>query len=226
MHKLLKCYTFVLTLIFWLFWTVMYTICGQKHCGSSMNWWELVANCNTALIWTIWRNYYHSCSNKIWEKDACLVVAHMLHIENFSLYPADCGTKLTSHKLWVTLNKCRYIQRVQLEKILDAFHFSMLFLFAYFNFMISLCWHLQVKTRTANDNSAYGSHVMQFGDIGLNKENLYMYMGTNPANDNYTFVDDNTLKSPSKAVNQRDADLLHFWAKVCVLPFLYDFELI
>lgn len=73
---------------------------------------------------------------------------------------------------------------------------------------------MQVKKRTANDNSAYGSHVMQYGDIGLSKEDLFQYMGTNPANDNSSFVDDNSLRPPRKAVNQRDADLLHFWDKV------------
>ncbi|KAL3746835.1 hypothetical protein ACJRO7_015733 [Eucalyptus globulus] len=75
-----------------------------------------------------------------------------------------------------------------------------------------------VKKRTANDNTAYGSHVMQFGDIGLSKENLFLYMGTNPANDNSSFVDDNSLRPPQKAVNQRDADLLHFWHKFRKAP--------
>jgi legumain len=83
--------------------------------------------------------------------------------------------------------------------------------------MISLCWNSQVKSRTANGNSAYGgSHVMQYGDIGLNKNDLDLYMGTNPANDNYTFVDENFLRPTTKAAtNQRDADLVHFWDKVC-----------
>ncbi|KAK6161933.1 hypothetical protein DH2020_001774 [Rehmannia glutinosa] len=70
-----------------------------------------------------------------------------------------------------------------------------------------------VKKRTANDNSYMGSHVMQYGDLNLSVESLFMYMGTDPANDNYTFVDDNSLRPSSKAVNQRDADLLHFWHK-------------
>lgn len=65
-----------------------------------------------------------------------------------------------------------------------------------------------------NENSYYGSHVMQYGDVKLSVETLFMYMGTNPANDNFTFVDDNSLQPPSKVVNQRDADLLHFWHKV------------
>ncbi|KAK4792454.1 hypothetical protein SAY86_022889 [Trapa natans] len=75
-----------------------------------------------------------------------------------------------------------------------------------------------VKSRTANENSAYGSHVMQYGDIGQSKESLFLYMGTNPANDNYSFVDENSLRPSSKAVNQRDADLLHFWDKFRKAP--------
>lgn len=72
----------------------------------------------------------------------------------------------------------------------------------------------QVKRRTAGGASAYGSHVMQYGDVGLNKDKLDLYMGTNPANDNFTFVDANSLTPPSGVTNQRDADLVHFWDKV------------
>lgn len=75
-----------------------------------------------------------------------------------------------------------------------------------------------VKTRTANDNSAYGSHVMQYGDLPLSKNNLFLYVGTNPANDNFTFVAENFVRSSSHAVNQRDADLLHFWTKFRKAP--------
>ncbi|PIN16844.1 Asparaginyl peptidase [Handroanthus impetiginosus] len=75
-----------------------------------------------------------------------------------------------------------------------------------------------VKERTASENSYYGSHVMQYGDLKLNVESLYTYLGTNPANDNYTFVDENSLRPSSKAVNQRDADLLHFWHKFRKAP--------
>ncbi|KAE8099992.1 hypothetical protein FH972_017931 [Carpinus fangiana] len=76
-----------------------------------------------------------------------------------------------------------------------------------------------VKTRTANDNSAYGSHVMQYGDIGLGKNNLDLYLGTNPANENYTFVEENFLRPHTKsATNQRDADLVHFWDKFLKAP--------
>jgi legumain len=76
-----------------------------------------------------------------------------------------------------------------------------------------------VKQRTANENGGYGSHVMQYGDIGISKEHLFLYMGTNPANDDYTFVDENSLRAPTKAaVNQRDADLVHFWDKYRKAP--------
>ncbi|CAL8996140.1 unnamed protein product [Prunus brigantina] len=75
-----------------------------------------------------------------------------------------------------------------------------------------------VKTRTENDNSGFGSHVMQYGDVGLSKENLFVYMGTNPANDNYTFLGENSLRPSTKAVNQRDADLVHFWHKYRKAP--------
>lgn len=81
---------------------------------------------------------------------------------------------------------------------------------------VSVIWQLcsQVKQRTMNGNSAYGSHVMQYGDIGLSKNNLSLYLGTNPANDKFPFLEKNSLVPPSKAVNQRDADLVHFWDKV------------
>ncbi|KAG6739493.1 hypothetical protein POTOM_057091 [Populus tomentosa] len=75
-----------------------------------------------------------------------------------------------------------------------------------------------VKRRTSNDNSPYGSHVMQYGDVGLSKNNIFLYMGTNPANDNFTFMDENLLRPRSKAVNQRDADLVHFWDKYRKAP--------
>ncbi|KAL0407725.1 UNVERIFIED_CONTAM: Vacuolar-processing enzyme [Sesamum radiatum] len=60
-----------------------------------------------------------------------------------------------------------------------------------------LCWRLQVKKRTANENSYYGSHVMQYGDLKLSVDHLFSYMGTNPANDNFTFVDGNSLRMSS-----------------------------
>ncbi|EPS65165.1 vacuolar processing enzyme-1b, partial [Genlisea aurea] len=76
-----------------------------------------------------------------------------------------------------------------------------------------------VKKRTANGDSYYGSHVMQYGELKLDLENLFLYLGTDPANDNYTFVEGNSLStSPSGRVNQRDADLLHFWHKFWKAP--------
>ncbi|KAJ0601708.1 putative legumain protein [Helianthus annuus] len=78
-------------------------------------------------------------------------------------------------------------------------------------------YHL-VKERTSNGNGNYGSHVMQFGDLQLSKEELYLYLGTNPANENFTYINSNSLRSSSKAVNQRDADLLHFWHKYQKAP--------
>lgn len=82
---------------------------------------------------------------------------------------------------------------------------------------------LQVKERTIS-GAYYSSHVMQYGDIGLSSNVLFLYLGTDPANDNFTFVDENSLRSPSKGVNQRDADLIHFWDKVsftCNIYILY-----
>ncbi|EOA18415.1 hypothetical protein CARUB_v10006959mg [Capsella rubella] len=75
-----------------------------------------------------------------------------------------------------------------------------------------------VKKRTALDGYYYGSHVMQYGDVGLSKDKLEIYMGTNPANENSTFVDSNSLKLPSRVTNQRDADLVHFWEKYRKAP--------
>ncbi|KAL9226869.1 hypothetical protein vseg_002630 [Gypsophila vaccaria] len=75
-----------------------------------------------------------------------------------------------------------------------------------------------VKKRTGA-NSYIGSNVMQYGDLKLNEDALYTYMGTNPANDNITGIDDNSLRSASSvAVNQRDADLVHFWSKLRKAP--------
>jgi legumain len=72
-----------------------------------------------------------------------------------------------------------------------------------------------VKKRAAapEDSYGYGSHVMQYGSLDLNAEHLFLYIGSNPANDNTSFVEDNSLPSLSRAVNQRDADLVYFWQK-------------
>ena len=74
----------------------------------------------------------------------------------------------------------------------------------------------QVKKITAPENLySYGSHVMQYGSLDLNAEQLFLYIGSNPANDNTSFIENNSLPSNSRAVNQRDADLVYFWQKVC-----------
>ncbi|KAL1204392.1 Vacuolar-processing enzyme alpha-isozyme [Cardamine amara subsp. amara] len=75
-----------------------------------------------------------------------------------------------------------------------------------------------VKKRTAGSGSFYGSHVMEFGDIELSKEKLVLYMGTNPANENFTFVNENSLRPHLRVTNQRDADLVHFWEKYRKAP--------
>nr|BAA76745.1 asparaginyl endopeptidase (VmPE-1A) [Vigna mungo] len=74
-----------------------------------------------------------------------------------------------------------------------------------------------VKDRTLS-GGWYGSHVMQYGDVEFSKDALFLYLGTDPANDNLTFVDENSLWSSSTAVNQRDADLVHFWHKFRKAP--------
>ncbi|NP_001304244.1 vacuolar-processing enzyme precursor [Vigna radiata] len=74
-----------------------------------------------------------------------------------------------------------------------------------------------VKDRTLS-GGWYGSHVMQYGDVEFSKDTLFLYLGTDPANDNLTFVDENSLWSSSTAVNQRDADLVHFWHKFRKAP--------
>ncbi|KAG9455581.1 hypothetical protein H6P81_000089 [Aristolochia fimbriata] len=76
-----------------------------------------------------------------------------------------------------------------------------------------------VKSRTSkHETYSLGSHVMQYGDLNLSTEQLFLYIGTNPENENFTFVDDNALPRPSKAVNQRDADLVYFWNKFRKTP--------
>lgn len=76
-----------------------------------------------------------------------------------------------------------------------------------------------VKGRTSNHNTyRAGSHVMQYGDVAISQEHLFLYMGFNPANVNATFIDENGLlefldEKDARAVNQRDADLLYLWQK-------------
>lgn len=66
-----------------------------------------------------------------------------------------------------------------------------------------------------------GSHVMQYGDIKIDAEEMELYLGFDPANENATSPD--LLEAaPSNAqvhnigmhIPQREADLLHLWHKV------------
>nr|QCW05334.1 peptide asparaginyl ligase 1 [Viola philippica] len=65
---------------------------------------------------------------------------------------------------------------------------------------------------------AYASTVSQYGDIPISKDSLSVYMGTDPANDNRTFVDENSLRPPLKVIHQHDADLYHIWCKYNMAP--------
>uniref|UniRef100_A0A453P661 Uncharacterized protein n=1 Tax=Aegilops tauschii subsp. strangulata TaxID=200361 RepID=A0A453P661_AEGTS len=58
-----------------------------------------------------------------------------------------------------------------------------------------------------------GSHVMEYGDMTFKDEKLYLYQGFNPANTNIT--NKLFLQAPKAAINQRDADLLFLWRRVC-----------
>lgn len=79
--------------------------------------------------------------------------------------------------------------------------------------------YLIVKSRTSNHNTyKTGSHVLEFGDLKINTEELDWYLGFDPANENVTgpivprdnFA--NSLEDPKERhVLQRDADLVHYW---------------
>jgi len=81
--------------------------------------------------------------------------------------------------------------------------------------------YLIVKSRASNHNTyKTGSHVLQFGDFGINVEELELYIGYDPKNENVSspmlprLELANSLEGPKdNGVNQRDADLLHFWHK-------------
>lgn len=65
---------------------------------------------------------------------------------------------------------------------------------------------------------------MQYGDLMLNKNALFSYLGTDPANENNTFVEENSLRPATKFTNQRDADLVHFWEKVSFFFFYFQMD--
>uniref|UniRef100_A0A2N9H3Q4 Legumain prodomain domain-containing protein n=1 Tax=Fagus sylvatica TaxID=28930 RepID=A0A2N9H3Q4_FAGSY len=52
----------------------------------------------------------------------------------------------------------------------------------------------------------------------LSNDSLFTYIGTNPANDNYAFVEYTSSTSTVRAVSQRDASLLYFWHKYHKAP--------
>ncbi|KAH1048214.1 hypothetical protein J1N35_038998 [Gossypium stocksii] len=69
----------------------------------------------------------------------------------------------------------------------------------------------------------YSVAWMEDSDIhNLRKETLHqqyeLELGTNPANDNFKFVNGNSLLPPTEAVNQHNADLVHFWDKYRKAP--------
>ncbi|KAM4102373.1 hypothetical protein ACB094_05G218800 [Castanea mollissima] len=74
------------------------------------------------------------------------------------------------------------------------------------------------ENRKGDGFSPLDSHVKQYGDKKLSNECLYSYMVTNPANDNNTSVEYASSPSTQRVVNQRDANLLHFWHKYYKAP--------
>ena len=74
--------------------------------------------------------------------------------------------------------------------------------------------HSQIRRRVFTQDLDFNSHVTQYGDMKLSKEFLFTYMGTNPDNDNYTSMA-NSKPSGFSSASQYDAELLHFWYKVC-----------
>lgn len=81
-------------------------------------------------------------------------------------------------------------------------------------------YFLQVKARTSNHNTyRTGSHVMQYGDMHIDVEEMERYLGFDPANENVTKPElPESLMSSSfqfhTHVPQREADLLHLKHKV------------
>ncbi|KAL5202947.1 hypothetical protein ABZP36_013899 [Zizania latifolia] len=71
-----------------------------------------------------------------------------------------------------------------------------------------------VKERTSAEGTYNsGSHVMQYGDLALAAQSLYLYIGgtsTLPDDDDKSLLLGTTA---APAVHQRDADLIYFWHK-------------
>ncbi|XP_059458038.1 vacuolar-processing enzyme-like [Corylus avellana] len=75
-----------------------------------------------------------------------------------------------------------------------------------------------VRRRTGFDNLQYSSHVMKYGNASRGNDLVSSYIGTNPANDNFTFLHDSSSPPTPRLVSQREADLLHFWQKYHKAP--------
>ncbi|GLT61757.1 hypothetical protein SLA2020_344400 [Shorea laevis] len=76
-----------------------------------------------------------------------------------------------------------------------------------------------VRRRTAADNLEQSSHVMQYGNLKLQRDFLFSYLGTNPVNDGFVLSSESPSSPlPSRAIRQRDAALLHFWHKLHKSP--------
>ncbi|KAM0002284.1 putative legumain protein [Helianthus debilis subsp. tardiflorus] len=68
--------------------------------------------------------------------------------------------------------------------------------------------YLKVKIRTYDNHSSEGSHVMQYGTLGISKETVSVYQGSTPKKSSaHTFQSSDSMD----VVNQRDADLYSMW---------------
>ncbi|XP_024996632.1 vacuolar-processing enzyme-like, partial [Cynara cardunculus var. scolymus] len=66
----------------------------------------------------------------------------------------------------------------------------------------------KVKTRTYNNDSAEGSHVMQYGTLSISNETVSVYQGSAPRNSSMSSVQ--SFDSMG-VVDQRDADIYSMW---------------
>jgi len=79
-----------------------------------------------------------------------------------------------------------------------------------------------IKARTSNQGTfVSGSHVMQYGDLEIDVDEVSAYLGADPANSNLTYPLNAKLSFPTlqthndkpMAIDQRDADLHYLWHK-------------
>ncbi|KAJ7952081.1 vacuolar-processing enzyme-like [Quillaja saponaria] len=78
-----------------------------------------------------------------------------------------------------------------------------------------------VRRRTAFGCLESSSHVMQYGSLNYSKDFLVTYIGNNPENDGYTVTAASGYlfsTSTTRAVSQRDANILHLWHKFHKAP--------